>query len=164
MLCDKCKQNIATTHIKTFVDGVAKEYNLCEACAKENGYSNLVGGNFASILASMLGETVKSAKIGSKICPVCSSTFQSIAKNGKVGCSECYNTFKSELLPYIKRVHGSITHNGKTPNIAENSEFKKNDSISDLRAELNRLVADEKYEQAAIIRDKIKEMEAENRE
>lgn len=164
MLCDKCKQNIATTHIKTIVNGVAKEYNLCEACAKENGYSQFVGGSFASILASMLGESAKSATIGSKSCPVCSATFHSIAKSGKVGCSECYNTFKSELLPYIKRVHGSISHTGKTPTKAPFVESENKENVSDLRKELKRLISDEKYEQAAIIRDKIKELEAQKYE
>ena len=35
----------------------------------------------------------------------------------------------------------------------------KEKTIDELRQELSRLVADEKYEQAAIVRDKIKEME-----
>ena len=35
----------------------------------------------------------------------------------------------------------------------------KIETIEELRNELSRLVAEEKYEQAAVIRDKIKEME-----
>jgi protein arginine kinase activator len=64
------------------------------------------------------------------------------------------------FLPYLKRVHGSIEHSGKTPDISEG----KSNSISDLKDELNRLVKEEKYEQAAVIRDKIKELEEKGNE
>ena len=160
MFCDKCKQNIATTHIKTVVGGVVKEYNLCEACAKENGYSHFPDGAFSSILASMLGESAKSSFVETKICPSCKATFNSIAKSGKVGCSECYNTFKSELLPYIKRVHGSVAHNGKVPNIVTIANSEPENEVLNLRDTLNQLISEEKYEEAAIIRDKIRELEA----
>ena len=38
------------------------------------------------------------------------------------------------------------------------------ESIEDLKNELNRLVREEKYEQAAVVRDKIKKMEGKDNE
>lgn len=31
-----------------------------------------------------------------------------------MGCSACYTEFREELAPLLRRIHGSITHNGKT--------------------------------------------------
>ena len=72
--------------------------------------------------------------------------------------------FYNELLPYLKRVHGSTGHVGKIPNNAPLVVKPKTKTIDDLRNELSRLVAEENYEQAAVIRDKIKEMEAKDNE
>ena len=158
MLCEKCGKNHATTHIKSVVNGIVREYNLCSECAAKSGYgSNSLTGMLASMLGDMALPTVKAQKT----CPVCGATFSDIAKTGKMGCSECYNAFRDEILPYIKRVHGATNHAGKIPNRAPLVVRPKEKTVSDLRQELSRLVAEEKYEQAAIVRDKIKEMEGE---
>ncbi len=162
MLCEKCGKNHATTHIKTIVNGVKKEYNLCALCAAKEGYSN---NSLAGMLASMFGDisNVELLKHQTK-CSVCGSTFSDIAKTGKAGCSECYNTFYDQFLPYLKRVHGSTTHVGKTPETAPNVEITQEITVEDLKNELSRLVAEEKYEQAAVVRDKIKELEGKGNE
>ncbi len=152
MLCEKCGKNHATTHIKTAVNGVAKEYNLCSDCAAQIGY----GGSISGMLASLLGESASKTK---KQCSFCGTTFGEIAKSGRVGCGQCYSTFKDELLPYIKRIHGATNHIGNMPTKAcdiNPSEI----SVSNLKQELAELIKEEKYEQAAVVRDKIKEIEA----
>ncbi len=165
MLCEKCGKNMATTHIKTVVNGVVREQNLCGYCAAQEGYTGISHNSLASMLASMLGE-VSNAHISTETlrCPVCNSNFSDIAKTGKVGCAECYKTFYNKLLPYLKRVHGSVKHTGKIPNCAPLIVKPKNETVEELRLELNRLVSEEKYEQAAVIRDKIKKLEGENNE
>lgn len=158
MLCEKCGKNHATTHIKTVVNGIVREYNLCGECAAKSGYAT---NSITGMLASMLGDMSFPTVTKQKRCDVCGATFSDIAKSGKMGCNECYNTFREEILPYIKRVHGATNHAGKIPNRAPLIVKPKEKTVSDLRQELSRLVAEEKYEQAAVIRDKIKEMEGE---
>ena len=120
----------------------------------------IIGGGAAGMLASMLGDVTSSALTAeTKKCPICSATFSDIAKSGKVGCAECYKTFNGELLPYLKRVHGSTKHVGMVPNSAPLMVKPQINTVESLRMELNRLVSEEKYEEAAVIRDKIKEME-----
>lgn len=161
MLCEKCGKNHATTHIKSVVNGIVKEYNLCEQCAATYGYTNSLTG----MLASMFGDITKNDGIMPNTkCAVCGAEFKDIANSGKVGCSECYNTFYDQLLPYLKRVHGSIKHSGKVPNSAPLIIKPKTDSVESLRSELSRLIAEENYEQAAVVRDKIKEMEKKGNE
>ncbi|MBO5358291.1 MAG: UvrB/UvrC motif-containing protein [Clostridia bacterium] len=156
MLCEKCGKNHATTHIKTVVNGIVREYNLCSTCAAQSGYgSNSITGMLASMLGDMSPQTVKSQKR----CSVCGATFSDIAHSGKMGCGECYKTFNDEILPYLKRVHGATRHVGKIPNRAPLIVKPKEKTVEDLRQELARMVAEEKYEQAATLRDKIREME-----
>ncbi|MBE6780902.1 MAG: hypothetical protein E7545_07985 [Ruminococcaceae bacterium] len=156
MLCEKCEKNHATTHIKTVVNGIVREYNLCSTCAAQSGYgSNSITGMLASMLGDISPQTVKSQKR----CSVCGATFSDIAHSGKMGCGECYKTFNDEILPYLKRVHGATRHVGKIPNRAPLIVKPKEKTVEDLRQELARMVAEEKYEQAATLRDKIREME-----
>lgn len=160
MLCEKCGKNNATTHIRTVVNGVVHELNLCATCASEGGYTNLAHNSLASMLVSMLGEGVaRTSSREAKVCPACGARFSDIAKSGKMGCAECYKEFSNELMPYLKRVHGSTKHIGKVPNSAPLSVIPQEDSIEALRIELSRAISEERYEDAAVIRDKIKQRE-----
>lgn len=160
MLCEKCGKNNATTHIKTVVNGVVHEMNLCSSCASQGGYTNIAHNSLVSMLASVLGEGAGVIGGTAPKCPVCGSQFSQIAKNGKVGCAECYNTFSSQLIPYLKRVHGSVKHIGKVPNSAPLAVIPENDNLENLKMQLSRAISEERYEDAAVLRDQIKEGEA----
>lgn len=162
MKCEKCGKYEATTHIRSVINGVVREYNLCSECAAGEGYGNVGHNSLAGMLASMFGDFAPTGIMSSTLkCSVCGATFSDIAKSGKVGCAECYNTFRSDLLPYLKRVHGSTKHSGKVPLSNHMTVVKNEETPESLRMELNRLVSEEKYEQAAVIRDKIKKLEGE---
>ncbi len=158
MLCDKCGKNNATTHIKQIINGVLTKTALCSDCAAKEGFSNLTGGSISDMLSSLFGDS--SYAIGKeKKCPICGSTFSYIANGGKAGCPECYKTFYSELLPYLKRVHGTVKHIGKYPSATVANQTLTIDKLEALKEELKSLIAEEKFEEAAVIRDKIKAME-----
>lgn len=162
MLCEKCGKRMANTHIHTVINGNVYDKYLCEQCAMEQGVNLYPQNSLSDMLASMFTGLRDDRPQNEKRCPVCGATFGDVANSGKAGCAECYNTFKTELLPYLKRVHGSTKHIGKTPDNVSFTEIPQRDGIAELREELNRLIAVENYEQAAVIRDKIKEMEAQN--
>ena len=157
MLCEKCGKNMATTHIKRVVNGVRSEMHLCSECASKEGFNNFSDISLSGMLSSMLGD-VSSPKTlgGAKQCECCGAYFSDIAENGKAGCPECYKTFYGEFLPYIKRVHGSAKHIGKTLEVKKEST----DTLASLKEQLQKLISEEKFEQAAEIRDKIKDLEA----
>lgn len=160
MLCEKCGKNNATTHIRTVINGVVRELDLCNNCAAEEGYNHLHHNSLAEMLASMMGETIKKRVTAEPVkCPVCKASFSDIAETGRMGCAECYNVFGNELLPYLKRVHGSTKHVGKVPNSAPLMVKPETDTVNELRLELNRLVREERYEEAAVVRDKIRKLE-----
>lgn len=160
MLCEKCGKNPATTHIKTAVNGKITELSLCGYCAAKAGYNGFAGSTFSGILASMLGQSLKSGSpVTARRCQCCGATFADIAETGKVGCALCYNEFGEELLPYLKRIHGSVHHTGKNPGNNQLIIKEENNTVSKLKAKLATLVAAEKYEEAALVRDEIKKLE-----
>lgn len=163
MLCESCGKNHATTHIRSVVNGVVTEKNLCGYCAAKEGYTSLTSNHLGDMLASVFGDVLASGSPAATVrCSCCGSSFSDIAQSGKVGCAKCYQTFYRELLPYLKRVHGSTSHSGKIPNRAPLVVKKTEETVADLRAKLNELVREERFEEAAEIRDKIKKKEEES--
>ncbi len=162
MLCEKCGKNPATTHIKTVINGKVAEQNLCGYCAAKGGYTGFSDGSISSLLSSMLGKTLqREGSLSAKHCDCCNTAFADIAETGKVGCSQCYKVFGDELRPYLKRIHGSVRHIGKVPGSTELVVTGKESNLSELKAKLASLVAQERYEEAAVVRDEIRKLEGE---
>ena len=63
------------------------------------------------------------------------------------------------MLQDLLRVHGSVKHIGKVPNSAPLAVKPQEETADTLRLELNRLVSEERFEEAAVVRDKIKKLE-----
>lgn len=161
MMCQMCSNNIANTHIKTIVNGELREYALCSKCAEKMGYGNIFSGfgmNLGSFLESFLGsENIGLPNNDIRKCPKCGSTFNDISKTGKIGCADCYNTFREELVPIIKRIHGNTTHVGLSNHVVHKNETV--DECTKLRNELKIAIENQEFERAAELRDKIKGME-----
>ncbi len=164
MLCEKCGKYNATTHIHSYVNGVVTEKYLCSHCAAQEGIDGFAADGLNGLLSSMFGDVFSlEDRSDEKRCSCCNMSFSDIAKSGKVGCPECYKTFYSELLPYLKRVHGSIKHTGIIPNKAPLVVKNSEDTLNALKIQLASLVKEEKFEEAAIVRDKIKKLEEEKK-
>ncbi len=168
MLCQNCGKNEATTHIRRVVNGDTTQMHLCSECAQHLGYGDMFSGfglNLDDFFGGFLGDTVqKLASPGETRCKKCGNTFGDIVRSGKVGCSECYNTFYDKLLPSIQRIHGRIKHSGKHAPAAEVTaepvEQIKENPLEKLREDLAAAIENQEFEQAAVIRDKIRELEA----
>ncbi len=159
MLCQSCEKRQATTHIKTIMNGELKEYRLCSECAAKMGYTSFWGGSGLDIdkLFGSFMDNAETAK-NKKRCKGCGSSFEEIAKSGKVGCAKCYEIFREELLPSINRLHGRTCHTGKLARSAGN-EVKVRNEAARLKEELNRAVGSQEFEKAAELRDRIRELE-----
>jgi len=162
MLCDICGKNPATVHLTEIIDDQMNELHLCEQCAHQKslqmeqqfGLSDLLGG-----LAEFEKPTTKEKETTVAVkCANCGLTYVDFKKIGRLGCSECYNTFKRYLGPLLKKVHGSIIHFGKSPFKVARVSDKKTD-LQALRNQLQKAIETEEFEDAAEIRDKIKELE-----
>lgn len=159
MMCQKCGKNPATTHVRTVVNGVVHESNLCAYCAAKEGYGNFGQLSLANMLASMFGDSIESGTSTTQRCKCCGASFSDIVESGRVGCSECYETFRKELMPSLNRLHGKALHVGKIP--AGSEKDKQENRIKELREKLAEAVKQEEFEAAAKLRDEIKALEKE---
>lgn len=160
MICDSCGKNPATTHLKTIINGELTEYSLCAECAQKLGYGNLLTGlgrNFGSLLGGFFGD-MDPVEEDTVRCKCCGSSFDDIARSGKVGCAECYRTFYDRLIPLIQRIHGDTKHHGKVPG-GSLPQPKPQGELSLMRRELREAIDCENFEQAAALRDRIRELE-----
>lgn len=166
MLCEKCKQREAVTHIRQNINGVQSEINLCENCAAEisgkfeNEYGKLFsdfGFGIDSMLGSIFGQDFVSENLlsdNSERCPMCNTPLSAIRKTGNAGCSKCYEVFRSQFMPLISRIHGKTVHNGRIPASVE-ANISVKTKIDELEKELKNAVETQEFEKAAKIRDEI---------
>lgn len=164
MLCDLCSKNPATVHLTEIVDNQIKELHLCEECARQKSLQMEQEFGLADLLAGLseFGKPKEQKEIIKLKCPVCNLTYADFKKIGRLGCSECYNTFRRYLSSLLKRIHGSNKHFGKSPvKLAKVS--KKKIDIQELRNKLQKAIELEEFEEAAKLRDQIKELEKRHR-
>ena len=160
MLCDICKKNPATVHLTEIIDNQMNELHLCEQCAHEKSVQMEQKFGLSDLLAGLaeFGKPTKETEIVSLKCPNCGMTYANFKKIGRLGCPECYTAFHKYLGPLLKRIHGSSVHLGKSPFKTAKAVKKKVDT-QDLRQKLQKAIEEEEFEEAARIRDQIKESE-----
>lgn len=164
MLCEKCKLNPAVVHIVKIVNGKKTTLNLCEQCSK--AYEEMIFGanqnkKINEIIANILNlndQFVKEEQKETIKCERCGLTLEEFKKVGRLGCSQCYSTFDEQLRNIIDNVQVKSIHTGKIPR-RDGLELKKKNEVLKLKRELEDRVSREEFEEAAAIRDQIKEIE-----
>jgi len=78
---------------------------------------------------------------------------------GRLGCPNDYEVFRVGLEPLLQRLHRSLRHKGKTPRHGP-SLGKTSAEVIELRNRLRQAVETEAYEEAAQLRDLIRQKEA----
>jgi protein arginine kinase activator len=181
MLCDNCGKREANVRYSENINGRKKELNLCEECSHKLGvdqmnfsmpidFSNFFEGfmdNFGSNEFMPMLNELKALK-----CNSCGYTFDDIANTGRLGCKDCYDVFQDRLDPIIKRIQGSKKHVGRIGKIIDSRIDNKNaENIEDIEVkkpisekeklenELKEAIKEERYEDAARIRDEIKKID-----
>ncbi len=154
MLCESCGQREAATTVKQSVGGQVKQKHLCASCANALFFSSMFHDmGFHHSFAKEGGEQSQ------KQCSHCHTTLGQINKIGKMGCADCYRTFGVQLQPSIRKIHGKSTHMGKIPQSAQ-GDIKRRSKLLEYKVELNRLIAAQEFEKAALLRDEIRTLEA----
>lgn len=172
MKCQLCGKNSATNYMKIVVNGKLREYALCGECAKKSGYNTLFDPlmlDFNSLMGGLFGNTTPEMTDTVR-CPGCGSSFGEIAQSGKVGCAECYKTFRSKMMPSIQRIHGNTKHCGKhsmsralriKPESKMTVVDPKVNLIAQKAKELQEAIEVQNFERAAELRDEIKSLKRE---
>ena len=120
------------------------------------------------------------------MCDKCGMTYEDFIDTGKFGCENCYEIFSSKIDPILKNIHGGNRHVGrgipfnknerrkdnneellcdskhcssrKEKNVEENVNIKDK-QLENLKKDLKQAIQEERYEDAAKLRDEIKKME-----
>lgn len=168
MVCQECEKRPATLHFTKIVNGEKTEFHFCEHCAREKGelIPGTAGGfSIHNLLSGLLDLDPNSgaAVLGKKPthalqCEQCGLTYTQFSKIGRFGCSHCYKQFADRLDPLFRRVHGTTEHAGKIPK-RSGSRIQYRRELDQLKKELQQLIEQEEFEQAAELRDRIREIE-----
>lgn len=188
MLCAQCNQEEAIFHFNGMMQDKILKLDLCENCAKSSGLPipaieaglggllsspmNLSNTSTAfSELISLLSDWAKAPikTATQKGCPRCHWTILDFQKTGNMGCPDCYKNYRTEVHGIVKKIQVGSMHKGKK--IPKHSEAnsgtskprlkEKGDSLMELRLKLEKAVKEERFEEAAEFRDKIKTFEKE---
>lgn len=180
MLCENCGKREANVRYSENINGVKKEMHLCEECSRKLGIADrmdfrMPALDFSNFFGSFLGDfstpdfmpllnQVKQIK-----CDSCGSTFEDIVNTGRYGCANCYDVFEDRMDPILKKLQGADRHNGRLGKISDNNvkfnkkeeqkaENKTDNKLEKLQEDLKKAIKEERYEDAAKIRDEIKKM------
>lgn len=174
MLCNLCNKNQATVHLTEIIDDQMSELHLCDECAKKKSAQMEQQFGLSDLLAGLVdyGKAAGGAEKNAVAspCASCGLTYDDFRKIGRLGCSECYTAFSRYLGPLLKRIHGASQHLGKVPSRYVESVKKvvkgvtKELDIADLKVRLQAAIEREEFEEAARLRDEIKEAEKKEEE
>jgi protein arginine kinase activator len=159
MLCDICKQNVATVHLTQMIEGKTKKVDLCETCSKAKGIDDPAGFSLADVLLGLgaAHEMEQAASSGGGLkCPRCGFTQNDFKKTGRLGCADCYTTFAEGLEGLLKSMHKGTKHVGKAPHLMQATR-DYGEQLKALQKQLEKAIANEDFEQAAALRDEIKQ-------
>ncbi|HEY1406681.1 MAG TPA: UvrB/UvrC motif-containing protein [Spirochaetota bacterium] len=136
------------------------EVHLCESCAREIGFNTKI-----SDLTSFLDEkNIVSEDPGRDTCPRCGMSSDDFSESRLLGCALCYDIHKDAVAAFL----GSRTYYGTFPgnHFAIEDDGPGNEarnilpeSVENLKERLSDAISKERYEDAAVLRDLIRDRE-----
>lgn len=165
--CTACQKAIAEVNIEDISGwAVSNSQYLCKACAEQLGIGSpkMPDKHTAQVLEEVLSN-LQSGRAGGarqrpQVCPGCGLSTADFRSKGRFGCPRCYETFRSELLPLLQRIHEAQVHRGRLPGRTATPPAPKDDrALAELRRRLEDAVRGERYEEAARLRDELRAAE-----
>lgn len=158
MKCDLCGVNEATVHLTEVVNDQKSEMHLCVSCAEERSGEIKTQFGLKEFLSGLaeVGMPVEAEGRTRARCATCGMTLADFKRVARLGCSDCYGSFRAQLGPLLRRIHGSTVHVGKSP-LPEVKPLKED--AKEVRTQLALAIQEERFEDAARLRDKIRALE-----
>ncbi len=166
MLCQDCQKREAQVHLTQIVNNEKIGLSLCKECASARGFHSPLDSipfplaEILSGLVKQVGMVGAEASQENIVCPTCHLTFDEFTRQGRFGCGDCYRTFRPQLEPIMRKIHGASLHRGKSPDQPASLEggdmaipVKEEERLEN---ELRKAIEAEDFERAAELRDKLK--------
>jgi protein arginine kinase activator len=161
MKCQSCSSP-ATVHLADIAaNGQKKELHLCQACAEKQQLIKKEEINLPVILQTLIGTHVgaQADELARLTCPACGIKYMEFRAEGRLGCPHDYDIFRIGLEPLLRRIHRKIRHTGKIPRRRPKST-PVHAELLEMRKQLRAAVEAEQFEEAARVRDLIRQKEA----
>jgi len=177
MKCQICNKNEANIFFTQIVNNEKLVLQMCSECAEKRGLSvKIEHPGFVSIngIADKKNAKDKSnSEFSLIICPSCGLSLSDFKSSGLFGCDDCHISFEGHIYDLLKELQCSHDKKCDEEVIFEKDNSEKNDNkepdekqdklklLKKLRIELKKCIESEDYEQAALLRDRITEVEKE---
>ena len=159
--CSECRKKIAIKYTEIVGESITHVF-MCEGCPE---YNRRLHGEAHKISQGM-GE-------GTLACGSCGTTLDAVRMGNLLGCSVCYDVFAETIFSELiqaKKMPARITqfkksvplHLGRAP--GETKEVSPAMKLLALNEALSDTLKAENYEQAAFLRDQIRELTEKNPE
>lgn len=166
MTCESCGKKPAKIHTTDIVNNVKTEKHLCEDCYKQFEqslpFSKLTISGLTSKVPTVdvkfVQKTHSADPADLHLCEGCGLSLAEFRKSGMAGCGRCYDSFSDEIEALAVKLHGGRRHVGKFPKDFHASRAVRH-QLTQLTRDLDRAVDDERYEDAARLRDRINALE-----
>ena len=161
MLCQNCHKNLASVRYAEVVDGKVSDLHLCQDCLAAREKSMSTGFEFSKpspFLGKKKDLSVNEVREVDSTCTACSTSLQELMNTGKVGCSICYESFPAELEALMEGIHIALAHRGKIPRL-DDARVRVRSELQTKRTLLKTALSMENYEDAASLRDEIRDLE-----
>ena len=142
MKCDKCGAP-SVYHSTLIVNGVSKNTNLCRDCALKEGVFNQQKTSLFDEMFSSFSDLLGYEQVENVVCPVCKTSLREFKSTGRLGCPNCYDVFRSEVLNIVKRIAPFETHKQDAIKAKVKPEQpSKEDKIRGIGISFNNVVAE----------------------
>ena len=165
MICQSCQKLQATMHQLDVVyddagNAQVTASDFCVVCAKKAGLPMPKAASFPKIISmlskaflphSQAAPSTPTApdSLEDLTCPDCGWTLRDLRQTSRLGCPNDYEVFGDYVGEMLERLHGH----------AEHVDWREDNLLDQLSAELETAIAKEDYESAARLRDRIQELE-----
>jgi protein arginine kinase activator len=163
-MCDKCHfcGGPAVVHVTQVVNDSMQEISLCGYCAQKHGMFD-PDSSHLSILKNISGALISKMQAISfspiLSCSKCGFSLSNYKETGLVGCSECYFEMYDFMIKTVENLQKTTEHVGKISISGHRKSLDRNDKVDSresLEEDLKRAITEERYEDAARIRDRLR--------
>lgn len=155
--CQRCKQRPATVHVTELAPvGGHAEAHLCGVCCQEVGWQPTQVPPPVAELASAAPDEAASRPEDPAACPGCGLQWPEYHQVNLLGCAHDWTVFAAPLSELVERWHGAARHVGRRPGDPAPAVVDAERAAAE--AELAAAVADERYEDAARLRDRLRQL------
>lgn len=144
----------ATIHLTQIKDNQILKVDMCENCV----FKDKLAGGVAFEPLQKLATTVGGKDAATpRVCPTCGTDTDDLRRTGRFGCPECYDAFGPRMADILKGLQPGLAHEGKTPRDSlRRHRIQKEES--NLRRELEAAIREERFEDAAALRDNLRHL------